>query len=204
MVNAKFLFAAVAGLASAAPAAEKRTDNGVHVVHSFEDASKLPLVTLTTADKYKGLHYKGFFYVDAGVGGLLLTGIRPHSPNTVVTTGDLQTLVAGSPEINIDGTDTKSFDFESFWFGCSANTAAVAVTGVPQGCTVTVTGYDTDGQVAGVQSFDYVPTGLKDDMTQAVLGDGFCGLSRVEFNTKSALRPVIANLMDDLSFTLYN
>lgn len=170
----------------------------------YEDAPRLPLVPLSPADQYKGLHYEGFLYVDAGIDGALLTGVKPSSPSTIIASSAVSDLVAGgASRIDTDGTTTTSFDFESFRFGCSVNPIAVSVVGVPQACTVSVTGYDADGESVANQQFSFVPTGLKSDMAYAELNDDFYELSAVEFTSTSELKPVVAALFDDLTFTLY-
>ncbi len=84
------------------------------------------------------------------------------------------------------------------------STAALGLLSVNQGCKVTVTGYDKDGNGVANQQFDFVPTGLNVNMTKAELSGDFKNLHKVEFNTASALSDIlVADLLDDLTYTLH-
>lgn len=107
--------------------------------------------------------------------------------------------------VNYADSTVDHFDLKSFYYGCALGSEE-SVAGVPSPCTITVRGYsDDDGEdLVATQSFDYkVGTlQLQSQMQKAVLGNGFKGVKKVEFDVSAEL--ITAGLINTVSYTVYS
>ena len=62
---------------------------------------------------------------------------------------------------------------------------------------------DEFGNGVANQQFDFVATGLKNEMVGAKFCDDFKPVSRVEFSTASTLSVLTALLLDDIQYTAF-
>lgn len=88
----------------------------------------------------------------------------PVSAPNVAVVLPTTTLGSGTLSLNPQNTATKSgaikyFDLNQFYFGCTTFTAQSLV-GLPVGCGIEVSGYNTAGQMVGIASFNYAPAAL--------------------------------------------
>jgi hypothetical protein len=56
------------------------------------------------------------------------------------------------------GSDIKSFDLKSFWYGLATDTGTTE--GIAQGGVISVVGFDVNGKQLPTIDFTYAPTGL--------------------------------------------
>lgn len=124
------------------------------------------------------------------------------SPNTGAF-GATTILTQGQPQLLTSGTNTKYFDFQSFYFGCVAGTVE-SVASAPVDCTTTVTGYKAGKQVAK-QSFNYSPgVAVTAPMTRASLSYAFKDIDHATFSTSYSVSAGGATLLDNLSYITYS
>lgn len=169
----------------------------------FDDLTTVPEVPLLTpTGEYKQLDFENFEVVQLGVGGLVLIGIIAQSPPNVIGNGLQDSLLQGPPVIKT-GKGVKSFDLESFYFGCVLDTAASAAS-VPPACKLTVNGFDAHGKKIADQDFQFTPKGLKSPMAHAKLSSKFRGLDHVTFSTSTALDALTSTLYDNFSYKVYH
>ena len=76
--------------------------------------------------------------------------------NDVVTFGGL-TL---NPFASILASPSKSFDLQSFYFGCGELVSNPQIPSIPLGCSIAVTGFDQRGKQIPVAMFSYSPNNL--------------------------------------------
>ena len=123
---------------------------------------------------------------------------------------DTENSIEGTPALTTVYQDTTidHFDFQSFYFGCVLSSQETA-TGVPQSCTVTVTGFDKNGKQVAKQSFPFVANALSQQMIKATLV-GFTGLQTASFSIASNLLGVlpenatVSTVADTFSYTVYS
>lgn len=85
-------------------------------------------------------------------------------------------------------------------YPCSGVVSALSVA---PSCKITVTGYDEQGKGVANQQFEFLSTGLKNEMAYVTLDGRFRRLSRVEFTTSSTLNVLTALLLDDIQYTTF-
>lgn len=189
-------------------------DNVLRAKHSsllpqYDDLSFFPAVDLLAPiDQYRGLEYHSF----GGVAPLLpelQIGIYPHSKENMIATHLVHDVLSGTAYITTDyvGSCYPAFSLESFYFGCSLNTAALNGL-LPTPCVVTIKGYLKGVQVA-VQEFNYDPFEHGVSGSHAItkanpkLGQckhSFSRVDKVEFTTDNDL--LNALLVDDIQYKL--
>lgn len=155
------------------------------------------LPAASTVGIYKGLQYNAF----VGVDNTLNDGVQPHSPPNEVVTGLPQSLTNGTAFIAAAGSTTY-FDFKSFYFGCTVDTATALVS-VPKSCVLTATGF-YQGKQHIVQEFKYTPdnflvAGQKSAKTSySKCHTGFMGVDKVEFTTDDPTLDIL--ILDDITY----
>ncbi|KAI5360203.1 hypothetical protein Slin14017_G097640 [Septoria linicola] len=144
---------------------------------TYDDLATLPgAPQLSAVGTYNSLLYNGWVVARPGIPfldalcfgntfclGTLGSGLRPQSGRQVAATGIVETLtqigeITMKPFGTIAaGNDIGSFNLNSFYFGCIANTGQSLV--IPAiGCTITVTGFYTTGLQAPAQRYTFTPT----------------------------------------------
>jgi len=139
----------------------------------------------------------------------LVTGVVANSPlnYAAFSTLDVATVQQGQPAMTVNYADSTvdHFDLKSFYYGCALGSEA-SVAGVPLPCTITVRGYsDYNGEdLVATQNFDYKVgfLQLQTQMQKAVLGSGFKGVKKVEFDVSDEL--ITAGLIDTVFYTVYS
>jgi hypothetical protein len=103
----------------------KSEGKGTRYVSTFDDLEPvLGQVALQQVGPYNGLDYNGLALVELGIIGDIDTGVIPKSAPNAAYYGQVTDLLYGPANITTDyeGSVTESFDFESFWFGCTKDT----------------------------------------------------------------------------------
>lgn len=162
---------------------------------------------------YQDIFFQGFEVFIAGVAGATsdLPGVEPQSPPNLITYGTLgiATIDQGTPELTVVYPDTTidHFSFFSFFYGCVLSTEET-VLGMPQPCTVTVTGIDKNGMQVAQQAFEFNTNGgLSEQMVEAKLV-GFTGLQSAIFSTSASLaglpeNATTATVADTFNYTVF-
>ncbi|KAL6720628.1 hypothetical protein ACLMJK_002553 [Lecanora helva] len=210
---------ALANLAWSNPVPNGGTSNpntyGLPQIARFEnDPGATPLVAANPVDLYLDIFWQGWEVFTFGAAGdpTNLPGVIPQSPDNLISFGtlDAATIDQGTPELTVVYPDTTidHFSFYSFFFGCVVSSTETAA-GVPQTCTVTVTGFDKNNKQVAKQSFTFTSNGgLNQQMVQARLV-GFDNLQRAEFSTKASLlglptTAAISTLGDTFNYTVFS
>lgn len=190
---------------------------------------------LNFVNVYKSLYYQAFNLVgtdNLGISGVVpnsLPNVSPYLPryffrvrfevlthSQYAAFGDQSALVQGQPMItaNYEGSTIKFFHLKSFYYGCNVITEESAA-GVPASCDITITGYDINNNVvAGPQTFDYVATGLLQQMSPAIVNSDFQTheVYRIEFDYQSNLlgsslsgvtNAVVGGFVDTMVYDVY-
>ena len=183
-----------------------------NILQFENDQGALPLVAANPVNLYLDIFFNGWEAFVAGTGGVVATGVAPQSPPNVTGYGsiDVATILQGTAVLTTVYPDTtiNHFDFNSFFFGCVLSSQESAA-GVPQSCTVTVTGLDKNGKQVAKQSFNFVANALSQQMIKATLV-GFTGLQTATFSTSSKLvgavpeNATVTTLGDTFSYTVYS
>lgn len=141
--NALFAVASAA-LAAAAPSRGKgpsRNCASKSELATFDNLPTLPAAAeLSPVGNYDGLTYNSLDVLNAGVAGIIVTGLVPQSGSNVAVNGLTNELTSGNPSLT-PVAPYKSLTLESLYFGCVVNTAS-SVTGVPEACTLAITAYE--------------------------------------------------------------
>jgi hypothetical protein len=98
---------------------------GTKYISTFDELEPvLGQVALQQVGPYNGLDYNGIALVELGIIGDIDTGVIPKSAPNAGYYGQFTDLLFGSPNITTEyeNSVTDSFDFESFWFGCTKDT----------------------------------------------------------------------------------
>jgi hypothetical protein len=135
-----------------------------------------------------------------GSSTLQVTGVQAHSGSNVAAWSIDSQIIGGVASMLADYADshTITFDLHSFWYGCAGPTLQGAV-GLPTTCTITVRGYNVEGSIVGIQTFNYNPTGLEQQMVQGILSAKFTGLKTVKFSTSA----ILVGLLDSVEYTAF-
>ncbi|KAI9820481.1 MAG: hypothetical protein M1826_000880 [Phylliscum demangeonii] len=172
------------------------------------------LVTPAVPTPYQQLRF-GTFSI-APIPGAVVPLLPHSSPNYAGTGFRGQTLDGEIPTIDFayPGSTLKSFDLQSFYFGCTQNSQASAVAAI--GCTVQVTGTKAgSGATVGPELINFAPTGavagtgasLQSAMAWASFSH-FTALSSLTLQVMLSAVPVEAQVatalyIDDLVHTNY-
>lgn len=118
-----------------------------------------PVASTQLIGKYESLYWN-FFVATTGVAGIGVTGVFPQSSPQVAAYGLYSEILDGPANVTTkgSGSNVKSFDLNSYYFGCNSNSAQSAAPLAPVNCTVRATAYKGGKQVAQ-KSFDFVPSG---------------------------------------------
>ncbi|KAI7200137.1 hypothetical protein KC316_g1206 [Hortaea werneckii] len=158
----------------------------------------LPTRALQSAGPYSLLSYDNL-----GVVGITteIAGLKPFSkPNVlgydvVFAAQGRQTMRA-----KYDESITDFFNLKSFYFGCVV-TNVIALASAPSPCSMTVTGFRGQDQVAQ-ETVDFTPDGLVSNLGPANLkNSGFENVDRVEFDLVGGLEKLaLAVLFDNFEY----
>ncbi|KAF7196701.1 hypothetical protein HII31_02071 [Pseudocercospora fuligena] len=208
------IFAAAASLAlasaapgSSKPSGDKNTCNGVQQLATFDDLTALPGAAELTPvpNPYKGLNFKSWDVLQAGVAGQVPAGVLPQSGTQTAVTGVTNSVLTGGPAFIPSG-GYKTLDLQSLYFGCVANTVT-SVAGVPQQCTIAFTAYLPGSTVAYQtinQQFD--PTNaVRSNMVKATFPSTWIKMGRIDIavvqsTTTSTLTGL---LIDNVAYKVY-
>ncbi|KAG7009106.1 eukaryotic translation initiation factor 3 subunit I [Physcia stellaris] len=159
-----------------------------------------PVASTQLIGKYESLYWN-FFVATIGVAGIGVTGVFPQSSPQVAAYGLYSEILDGPANVTTrgSGSNVKSFDLNSYYFGCNSNSAQSAAPLAPINCTVRATAYKGGKQVAQ-KSFDFVPSGstplVNSPMTKA--SPGFKGVDTVQFvTTSSTVTPALTATVAD-------
>ena len=131
-------------------------------------------------------------------------GVIPNSPPNYAafSSGNVVTVAQGTPEMTAvyDDSTISNFTLGPFFYGCSLATKE-SLAGVPQSCTITLTGITSSGKQIAQQSFSYVADGLQEQMIEAHP----VGFTQVQYITFSIQAPntTIAGLIDSVSYNVF-
>ncbi|KAK3669952.1 hypothetical protein LTR78_010124 [Recurvomyces mirabilis] len=161
----------------------------------------LPVRPVTPLGVYDDLFFN-LNVINVGTG---LTGVKPQSAPNVVTYDAIFQATEGVPSIYADYDDSiaESFRLKELYFGCVITNVETAAS-VANDCTVTVTGYRNEEQVAS-QDIVFKTGGLLGQavtatMDKAEFGSDFANLDKVEFATDGLQQAVDAVLIDNVSY----
>ena len=134
-----------------------------------------------------------------------LPGVIPNSPPNLAAfaPGDTATLSQGTPEMTaVYGDSTISnFTLGSFFYGCTLGTEA-PLTADPASCTITLTGFNSEGKQIAKQNFPFVADGLEQQMIEAH-PTGFTQVKYITFIIQ-APNATLAALIDTVSYTVFS
>ena len=108
---------------------------------------------------------------------------------------------ASSPFVTINGTDNKSFDLDSFYFG-SIDARGETV----QGCEFTITGFDAKDKALQVSSVVYTPQFNEDysaPMQEVQLGWKGLQAFSITVDADAATLERLAVFIDNVQYTIY-
>lgn len=153
--------------------------------------------------------FNGIGLIETTGAGTTVTGVIPNSEPNMAAFGplDTTTLEQGTPSMTTVYSDSTItyFDLQSFYYGCVV-TSAETVEGVPESCTITVTGYNTNGQEVASQTFAFNSNGgVQQQMQQAVLSSSFKHLQHADFSVNTATgNATTSGLIDTVAYTVYS
>lgn len=173
----------------------------------FETAPGLPALAVAPINLYLDIFWNGMSLVETI--NPLVAGVMPNSPLNFAAFSalDVATVQQGQAAMTVNYADSTvdHFDLKSFYYGCALASQA-SVAGVPLSCTIMVRGYSDDNgeNLVATQNFDYKVgfLQLQSQMQKAVLGNGFKGVKKVEFDVSDEL--TTAGLIDTVSYTVYS
>ena len=151
----------------------------------FDHLTPGPVVAANTVPvPYDGLNFTSFIYQNAGTVGLA-QGVVPNSGAIYIANGPLGPT--RTPGLSIKGTTTKSFDLQSFFYGCLIATE----TGQAQlatSCTFSVSGVLAgSGKAVAPVSFAFKPSSLTAAaMLEAKFDSAFSGLQSATVTVTSS------------------
>lgn len=183
----------------------------VLIILQFEnDVGATQLVAANPVNVYDDMFFQGFEVFVAGT-TMNTPGVEAQSPPNVITYGAtaVSTILQGTPALTVLYADSTidHFSFFSFFLGCVV-ASEETVLGVPQPCTITVTGIDKNGKQVAQQDFKFnTNNGLSQQMIEAKLV-GFTGLQTATFSTSASLvglpiNTTTAFLGDNFNYTVY-
>jgi hypothetical protein len=144
----------------------------------------------------------GVGLISVGVAGNYILGLKAESSSNVAGWSP-QTLEDDGPIMTslYEGSNTKSFGVDSFWFGCVLNTALSAVP-VPTKCTISISGYRQFKRLA-YHEVEFVPDNAVVASPKFVqLPKSFHGLTIVKFVILSSVNvKLTAAGIDNVVFT---
>ncbi|CZT18131.1 uncharacterized protein RCC_03971 [Ramularia collo-cygni] len=181
--------------------------DGTDELATFDDIKALPALSeLSPIGVYKGLEYRSFDTLVAGLLGQVPTGVLPKSGNQVAVNGLTDNLLTGSGPAFIPANGNKALDLESLYFGCVVNSVET-VTGVPTECTVAFTAY-LEGQEVSYETINqqFNPENLlRAEMTKAVFPKTWCKMGKIEIAVVQALATstLTGLLLDDVKYKVY-
>ena len=126
---------------------------------------------------YQNLNFSSFNFQEAGTAGIA-PGVVPQSAPNYAANGPLDP--SRTPMFTIQGTNTTSFDLESFYYGCLAPTEVSNVQ-VSTNCTFTATGFKaSNGAKVAPVSLTFAASSLTNAaMMEATFGITYSGLKEV-------------------------
>ena len=126
---------------------------------------------------YQNLNFSSFNFQEAGTAGIA-PGVVPQSAPNYAANGPL--APSRTPMFTIQGTNTTSFDLESFFYGCLAPTEVSNVQ-VSTNCTFTATALKaSNGAKVGPVSLTFAASSLTNAaMMEATFGITYSGLKEV-------------------------
>ncbi|GAB7366176.1 hypothetical protein MBLNU230_g7736t1 [Neophaeotheca triangularis] len=204
--------AAFSALACASPVdVEKRTS--VQRVANFDDLAAIPGVSqVNPVGTYMGIDFNSFNVLLAGPPRILgipldraLPGLKPRSQRNYAANSVTGTLLTGSPAFIVDDDNFKSFDLQSVFFGCAAN-SVTSLIGVPQSCTIAFTAHrrGQDGAFETI-NMQFTPDNpVRSELTKANFPKTWSNLERVDIAIVQATTPpsLSALIIDDASYKL--
>lgn len=134
-----------------------------------------------------------------------LPGLIPNSPPNCAAfaPGDTATGLQGTPEMTAVYADStiSNFTLGPFFYGCVLGTEE-SLAGVPQSCTITLTGFNSKGIQIARQNFPFVANGLQQQMIEAH-PVGFTQVQYIAF-TIQAPNATLAALIDSVFYTVFS
>lgn len=154
----------------------------------FDNETASPVAGVSAVGIYNGINYDAFNLAQVSATSGYVAKSPPNAAGVALTgslsNGDL--TLSPVATASIAGTNTKFFDLIQFYFACAFPTAE-SDAGVATGCDISVTGYNTEGQMVGDASFNYAPASLEGaSMALAQLPSTFVGLVNVTFGIADA------------------
>ena len=107
--------------------------------------------------------------------------------------------------VNYEDSSIIYFTLGTFFYGCTAATEA-SVVGVPVSCNITVTGFgppSTGSKQIATQTFEFVASGLSQDMNEAPVSNVFQGLYSAVFTLQSAENAITEGFLDNVATTIF-
>ncbi|EMC95995.1 hypothetical protein BAUCODRAFT_512714 [Baudoinia panamericana UAMH 10762] len=208
------LAAGLVGMTAAAPLPDKddistgysNNQEVISYVTKFDNIQNaglladLPVRGVTSLGPYNSLDFLHLNVINVGEGAV---GLIPQSAPNVLAY-DVIAAAQGPQTITsvFDDSIVDYWNFKSFFFGCVL-ASQETVASVPDTCTIQITGYKNEVQVAS-QKATFTADGLEDQMHQVFLNNDFENIDTVEFDTVGLLDSTLdAVLFDNLCYDVY-